>query len=80
MANLQETLSILSVPDQNGVKHIDWSADGQLMATSTNQGAITVFVANLHALFAVCPPRVAILSSLAEVSLHHYSQDRVSGL
>lgn len=75
--NLQETISILGLPDQAGVKHIDWSSDGQLLAASTNQGAITVFVTKLHALFAVSAPRVALLSSLAEVSLHHYTPDRV---
>lgn len=67
----------MGLPDQAGVKHIDWSSDGQLLAASTNQGAITVFVTKLHALFAVSAPRVALLSSLAEVSLHHYTPDRV---
>lgn len=78
--NLQETLSILSLPDQAGVKNIDWSSDGQLLAVSTNQGALTVFVTKLHALFAVYPPKIALLSSLTEVSLYHYSPDRVSSI
>lgn len=77
-ANLQETISILALPDQASVKHIDWSTDGQLLAASTNQGAITVFVTKLHALFAVSAPRVALLSSLAEVSLYTSTPDRVN--
>lgn len=70
-------MSILSLPDQAGVKNIDWSSDGQLLAVSTNQGALTVYVTKLHSLFAVSAPRIALLSSLTEVSLFHYSPDRV---
>lgn len=77
-SNLQETVSILSLPDRSGVKSIDWSADGQLLAVSTNQGAVTVFVTKLHTLFAVSPPRIALLTSLAEVSLFSYTVDKVS--
>lgn len=76
-ANLQETVSILNLSDQSGVRNIDWSADGQLLAVSTSQGSLTVFVTKLHSLFAISPPRIALLSSIAEVSLYHYSPDRM---
>lgn len=75
--NLQETVSILSTPDQAQIKNMDWSADGQLLAVTSAQGAITVFVTQLHSLFAVSPPRLALLSSLAEVSLYYNTQDKV---
>lgn len=56
---------------------MDWSTDGQLLAVTSAQGSITVFVTQLHSLFAVSPPRLALLSSLAEVSLYFNTQDRV---
>lgn len=77
MSNLQETIKILTLPDLAGLKTIDWSSDGQLLAVTTTQGAICVFVTKLHSLFAVSPPRIAILSSLAEVSIFHYTADKV---
>ncbi|XP_058063715.1 WD repeat-containing protein 19 [Anopheles bellator] len=76
MSNLQETVKILSLPDQPALKHVEWSADGQLLGVTTSQGAICVFVTKLHSLFAIAPPRIALLSSLAEIAIHHYAPDR----
>jgi hypothetical protein len=73
MVNLQETVKILSLPDQAAIKSVDWSTDGQLLAVTTTQGSLAVFVTKLQLLRAVCPPRIAILSSLAEVSIYNYS-------
>lgn len=77
MSNLQETTKILTLPDQAGLKGIAWSSDGQLLAVTTQQGAICVFVTKLHSLYAVSPPRVALLSNLTEVSLYHYGADKM---
>lgn len=70
---MQETVNILTVPDQSGIKYMEWSIDGQLIATSTTQGSVYVFVTKLSILSAVSFPRIAMLSSLAEVSLHNYT-------
>lgn len=78
MANLQETSRIINLSDQSGVKNMEWSSDGQLLAVSTNQGAICVFVTQLHSLFAISPPRICLLSSLAEVSIYHYDSEKVN--
>lgn len=75
--NLQETVKILNIPDHSGVKNIDWSTDGQLLAVVTTQGSISVFVTKLHTLYAASPPRIALLSSLAEVSIYHYTSEKV---
>lgn len=81
-ANLKETVCIVQLPAAmagggsggggggGGVRSIDWSADGQLMAVSTQSGALLVYVMQLGVLFAVRAPRVAMLSSLAEVTLY----------
>ncbi|XP_055683364.1 WD repeat-containing protein 19 isoform X1 [Lutzomyia longipalpis] len=76
MGNLQETAKILTLPDHTAARGIDWSADGQLMAVATAQGGLCVFVTQLHHLSAVCAPRVALLSSLAEVTIFSCSPDR----
>lgn len=47
------------------------------MGVSTSNGTLTVFVTKLPLLSATSPPRIAILSSLAEVSLYQYSPDKV---
>jgi WD repeat-containing protein 19 len=80
MANLQETIKILTLSDQASLKQIGWSSDGQLLAATSSQGSITVFVTKLQSIYAVTAPRIAILSSLAEVSIHHYSADKIKTL
>lgn len=77
MSNLQETIKILTLSDQASLKQIDWSSDGQLLAVTSSQGSISVFVTKLQSIFAVTPPRIAILSSLAEVSIHHFSPEKI---
>ncbi|KAG4079385.1 hypothetical protein HA402_008077 [Bradysia odoriphaga] len=75
-ANLQETVNLLNLTDQSGVRSINWSNDGQLLGVSTSNGTLTVFVTKLPLLSAISPPRIALLSSLAEVSLYQYSPDK----
>lgn len=77
ISNLQETVSILTVPDQSGIKAMDWSVDGQLISASTTQGSIYVFVTKMSVLSTISFPRIAILSSLAEVSIYNYSLDKI---
>ncbi|GAB0091086.1 WD repeat-containing protein 19 [Sergentomyia squamirostris] len=77
MGNLQETAKILQLPDHTAARGIDWSADGQLLAVTTAQGGLCVFVTQLHSLSAVCTPRVALLSSLAEVTIYSCNPERV---
>jgi WD repeat-containing protein 19 len=50
MVNLQETVKILSLPDQAAIKNVDWSSDGQLLAVTTAQGQYLVFNSNRHSL------------------------------
>lgn len=55
---------------------MDWSVDGQLIAASTTQGSIYAFVTKMSVLSTVSFPRIAILSSLAEVSIYNYTLDK----
>lgn len=76
-SNLQETLNILTIPDQSGVRDIGWSTDGQLIAASSAQGSIYVFVTKLYLLSAVSFPRIVLLSSLAEVTIFNYAGEKI---
>lgn len=69
--NLQETTKILTLPDQ--AKNLAWSSDGQLLAVSTQQGAISVFVTQMQTMCSISAPRVALMTNLTEVTLFHYS-------
>lgn len=72
MSNLQETSSVLSLEQETGVERIDWSADGQLLAVCTRNGSLNVYVSYMPSLASVCGSRIAVLSSLAEVSLYNF--------
>ncbi|XP_050295176.1 WD repeat-containing protein 19 [Anthonomus grandis grandis] len=76
ISNLQETSSVLNLPQESGLERISWSTDGQLLAVATRGGSINVYVSHMQLLTAVCPPRIAILSSLTEVSLYSYSSEK----
>lgn len=80
IANLQETSSVLSLEQETGVERIGWSSDGQLFAVCTRNGSVNVYVSHMPALNSVCGPRIAVLSSLAEVSLYNYVSFKVSYL
>lgn len=78
LANLQETSSVLNLAQEAGLERISWSADGQLLAVCTKGGSLNVYVSHMPTLTSVCPPRIALLSSLTEISLYTYSSDKVS--
>ncbi|XP_013100268.2 WD repeat-containing protein 19 [Stomoxys calcitrans] len=76
ITNLHETEKIITVPDHTGVQMIDWSADGQLLSITTMTGSVYIYVTLLPRVYAVSAPRIAILSSLAEVSIYVYSPEK----
>lgn len=56
---------------------MDWSVDGQLIAASTVHGSIYVFVTKLVSLCAASFPRIVLLSSLAEVTIYNYANEKI---
>lgn len=76
--NLQETSSVLTLAQEAGIDRIEWSNDGQLLAVCTKGGSLNVYVSYMPLITSVCPPRIAVLSSLTEVSLYSYTSDKVS--
>ncbi|KAJ8943661.1 hypothetical protein NQ318_005663 [Aromia moschata] len=76
LSNLQETSSVLTLAQESGIDRIGWSSDGQLLAVCTKGGSLNVYVSHMPVLTSVCPPRIALLSSLTEISLYNYSTDK----
>lgn len=72
--DLGETVKIFTTSDQ--VRSISWSSDGQLLALSTMQGSLYVYVTKLNNLYDVYGPKIAILSNLSEVSVFEFSPDK----
>ncbi|KAL3267293.1 hypothetical protein HHI36_011424 [Cryptolaemus montrouzieri] len=77
LANLHETSSVLNLTQESGLERIAWSEDGQLLAVCTRAGSLNVYVSHMRLLTSVCIPRIAILSSLTEVSLYNYDPAKV---
>lgn len=77
MSNLQETSSVLVLAQETGLDRIEWSKDGQLLAVCTSQGSVNVYLSQLPTITAVCGARIAVLSSLMEVSLYNYTSRKV---
>nr|CAI5868921.1 unnamed protein product [Callosobruchus analis] len=76
LSNLKETSTVLNLSHEAGVDQIRWSNDGQLLAVCTKGGSLNVYVSYMPLLTSVCPPRIAMLSSLTEVSLYNYTSDK----
>ncbi|KAL1509542.1 hypothetical protein ABEB36_004257 [Hypothenemus hampei] len=76
LSNLQETSNVINLPQESGLERISWSSDGQLLAVTTRNGSANIYVSQMHLLYAVCPPKIAILSSLTEIGLYTYTADK----
>ena len=76
VSNLQETLSVIALTQEIGIDRVAWSADGQLLSVCTKSGSLNVYISHMPLLTAVCGPRIAVLSSLTEVSLYNYTNDK----
>lgn len=59
-----------------GIDRISWSNDGQLLGVCTRGGSLNVYVSYMPILTSVCAPKIAVLSSLTEISLYNYTSDK----
>lgn len=76
MSNLQDTVTVHTLDGEGNVEHVAWSEDGQLLAVSTRSGNLAVFLSCLPMLASVCGTKIAVLSSLNEVTLHSYNFEK----
>ena len=63
----------MNLDEQNiTLSKLDWSEDGQLLAVSTTNGAIHVFLTKLPLLASVFSHRIAYMTSLKEISIYDH--------
>lgn len=78
LQNLEETDTLISVTGENGISSIEWSTDGTMLAVVTYIGNILIYLIEIPKLISVCGNRIALLTSLMEVTVHLYILDKVS--
>lgn len=64
----------MNLEDDNrqNLYQMDWSEDGQLLATSTNNGGLHVFLTKLPLLASVHTHKIAYMTSLKEISIYDH--------
>lgn len=75
IANLQETPSVIMLDEE--VLSLGYSEDGQLLALATSSGRVSVHLSRLPMLAAAHINKIAILSSLSQITLYQLSFEKV---
>jgi len=77
LQNLEETETLITVTNENGLSSIEWSTDGTMLAVVTYVGNILIYLIEIPKLTSVCSNRIALLTSLMEVTVYLYTLDKV---
>lgn len=77
LQNLEETETMITINNENGISSIEWSTDGTMLAVVTYVGNILIYLIEIPKLTSVCGNRIALLTSLMEVTVHFYTLDKV---
>lgn len=77
LQNLEETEKLITINGETGISTIEWSMDGTMIATVTYSGNILVYLIQIPKLFSVYGNRIALLTSLTEVTIYLYTLDKV---
>lgn len=77
LQNLEETDTMMTVTNENGISSIKWSTDGTMLAVVTYVGNVLIYLIEIPKLTSVCGNKIALLTSLMEVTVHHYTLDKV---
>lgn len=72
LQDIKDVETIINVDDQN-FERLVWSEDGQLLALSTTNGAVHVYLTKLPLLASVLGHRIAYMTSLNEIALYDHS-------
>lgn len=78
VANLTEVETVITIDDDPRVERIAWSDDGQLLAVTTSGGSVKIYLSKLPKLVAANSGKIAILTSLNQVSVYLRSIERKS--
>lgn len=77
MQNLEETEQLITISGETGINKVEWSMDGSMIAAVTYTGNVLVYLIQIPKLFSVCGNKIALLTSLTEVTVHLYMLDKV---
>lgn len=80
IGKLQETTAVLNIDEGSVLDQISWSEDGRLLAATTLDGSVHLYLEALPMLSSSYNKCVAFLTSLNEVTIHFCSSDKVSHL
>ena len=69
---MKEIWSVLSLDDEKSVDQVEWSDDGQLLAVGCGSGNLHVYLSSLPILGGASGTRIAVLTSLLEVTIMDY--------
>ncbi|XP_043247202.1 WD repeat-containing protein 19-like isoform X3 [Amphibalanus amphitrite] len=72
LQEMKEIWSVLSLDDEKSVDQVEWSDDGQLLAVGCSSGNLHVYLSSLPILGGAAGTRIAVLTSLLEVTIMDY--------
>ncbi|XP_050433820.1 WD repeat-containing protein 19 [Adelges cooleyi] len=76
IGKLQETTAVLSVEETSVLDHVTWSEDGRLLAATTSDGCVHLYLGALPMLSASFNNCVAFLTSLNKITIHYSYPDK----
>lgn len=77
---MQETTAVLNFDEGSVIDHVSWSEDGRLMAATTSDDSVHIYLEALPMLSSTYNNYVAFLTSLNQVTIHYCHSDKVSSL
>lgn len=76
VSNLTEVETVITIEDDPRVERMAWSDDGQLLAVTTSGGSVKTYLSKLPKLVVANNGKIAILTSLNQVSVYLRSIER----
>ncbi|XP_022173523.1 WD repeat-containing protein 19 isoform X2 [Myzus persicae] len=76
IGKLQETTAVLNVDEGIVLSHVSWSEDGRLLAATTSDGGVYLYLEALPMLSSSYNNCVAFLTSLNQVTIHYCHSDK----
>ena len=77
LQSLEETEQVITIAGETGVNTVEWSADGSMLAAVSHSGNVFIYLTEIPKLRSVCGNKIAMLTSLTEVTVHLYTLDKV---
>ncbi|XP_017879178.1 WD repeat-containing protein 19 isoform X2 [Ceratina calcarata] len=77
LQNLEETEKLITISEgDGGISTVEWSMDGTMLAAVTCSGNVLVYLIQIPKLTSIYGNRIALLTSLTEVTVHLCTLDK----